>query len=166
VQGFGQYVARCAQEGLMDKKQPAFRPATSADSALAYEIKKAALGPYIVQVFGWDEARQIDFHAEEFHPTNSHILLDHDRPIGWFAAHQEDAAFFIDHLYLLPDVHGQGIGTQVLQMLLQTADAAGLVACLDVLKVNPARRLYERCGFSITGANADFFHMERQPRQP
>src|SRR5690242_2246796 len=102
----------------MDRKQPASRPATPADSTLAYEIKKAALGPYISQVFGWDEARQLDFHAEDFHPSNSHILLDHGQPIGWFAAHQEDAAFFIDHLYLLPDVQRHGVGTQVLQMLL------------------------------------------------
>ena len=71
--------------------------------------------------------------------------------------------FFIDHLYLLPSAHGQGIGTRILQMLLQTADTDGLIARLDVLKVNPARRLYERCGFSIIGANDNFFHMERQP---
>src|SRR5262249_55478490 len=109
---------------------------------------------------------QLDFHAEEFHPSNSRILLDHGQPIGWFATHREDAALFIDHLYLLPSVQAQGIGTQVLEMLLQTADAAGLVTRLDVLKVNPARRLYERCGFAIAGANANFFHMERRPRQP
>ena len=149
----------------MVRKQPASRPATPADSELTYQIKKAALGPYIAQVFGWDEARQLEFHAEEYIAHNSHILLDHGQPIGWFAAHREDSLFFIDHLYLLPSVHGQGIGTQVLQMLLQTADDAGLVARLDVLKVNPARRLYERCGFSIFGANAHFYHMERQPRQ-
>ena len=149
----------------MLSKHPESRPATPGDSALAYEIKKAALGPYIAQIFGWDEARQLGFHAEEFHPSNAHILLDLGQPIGWFAAHREGTVFFIDHLYLLPAVHGQGIGTQVLQMLLQTADEAGLVARLDVFKVNPARRLYERCGFSITGANAHFYHMERQPHQ-
>jgi GNAT superfamily N-acetyltransferase len=150
---------------MIVRKQPASRPATPADSALAYEIKKAALGPYIIQVFGWDETRQLEFHAEEFHPGNTHILLDHGQPIGWFATHREDNAFFIDHLYLLPGVHGQGIGTQLLQMLLQTADEAGLVARLDVLKVNPARRLYERCDFLIIGATDHFYHMERQPQQ-
>ena len=149
----------------MVRKQPASRPATPVDSEITYQIKKAALGPYIAQVFGWDEACQLEFHAEEYIAHNSHILLDHGQPIGWFAAHREDSLFFIDHLYLLPGVHGQGIGTQVLQILLQTADEAGLVARLDVLKVNPARRLYERCGFSVIGANAHFFHMERQPRQ-
>jgi GNAT superfamily N-acetyltransferase len=147
----------------MESKQPTSRPATPADSELTYQIKKAALGPYIAQVFGWDEARQLGFHAEEYHSHNSHILLDRGQPIGWFAAHREDRMFFIDHLYLLPSVHGQGIGTRILQMLLQTADTDGLVARLDVLKVNPARRLYERCGFSIIGANDNFFHMERQP---
>jgi GNAT superfamily N-acetyltransferase len=147
----------------MESEQPTSRPATPADSELTYQIKKAALGPYIAQVFGWDEARQLGFHAEEYLARNSHILLDRSQPIGWFAAHREDRMFFIDHLYLLPSVHGQGIGTRILQMLLQTADTDGLVARLDVLKVNPARRLYERCGFSIIGANDYFFHMERQP---
>jgi ribosomal protein S18 acetylase RimI-like enzyme len=141
-----------------------FRPATPADSALAYAIKKAALGPYIVQTFGWDEAQQQVFHAEEFHPSSTHMLLASDQPIGWFAAHCADSVFFIDHLYLLPSAQEHGIGTQVLHMLLETADAAGLVVRLDVLKVNPARRLYERCDFSIVGENAYFYHLERQPR--
>jgi ribosomal protein S18 acetylase RimI-like enzyme len=70
----------------------------------------------------------------------------------------------IGDVYLLPGVPGQGIGTRLLQMLLQTADNAGLIARLDVLKVNPARRLYERCGFTIIGENDHFYHMERQPR--
>ena len=151
---------------MMESKQPTSRPAAPADSELTFAIKKAALGPYITQVFGWDEARQLEFHAEEYLAHNSHILLAHGQPIGWFAAHQEDSLFLIDHLYLLPTVQGQGIGTHILRMLLQTADANGLVVRLDVLKVNPARRLYERCGFSIIGANDHFFHMERPARQP
>lgn len=142
----------------------AFRPATPADSALAYAIKKAALGSYIVQTFGWDEAQQQAFHTAEFDPSSTHFLLDSGQPIGWFAAHRADSVFFIDHLYLLPNAQGHGIGTQVLLMLLETADAAGLVARLDVLKVNPARGLYERCDFSIVGENAHFYHLERQPQ--
>jgi len=149
---------------VMASEQLAFRPATPADSAFAYEVKKAALGPYIAQAFGWDEAQQRAFHAEEYDPTITQIILFGDQQIGWLAVQRADTTLFISDMYCLPSFQGQGIGKQLLQALLTEADTARYVAKLDVLKVNPARRLYERCGFSIVGENAHFYHMERQPQ--
>lgn len=49
---------------------------------------------------------------------------------------------------LLPPYRGQGIGTRLLQQLLEDAEAAGYPGLsLSVHAKNPARRLYQRLGF-------------------
>jgi ribosomal protein S18 acetylase RimI-like enzyme len=48
---------------------------------------------------------------------------------------------------VLPNFRGQGIGTALLQHLLELAKAIYPAVCLNVRESNPAVRLYERIGF-------------------
>ncbi len=151
----------------MNTTRITLRPATPADGHFVYEVKKSALGPYIEQVFGWNEEQQQGFYAEEYDMEATQVVLQDGQPIGWVASHLEEQNQIIDHVYLLPEYQGKGIGNQVLAMVLVEADIHGYSSKLDVLKVNRARRLYERSGFVITGSNEHFYHMERQPlKQP
>jgi ribosomal protein S18 acetylase RimI-like enzyme len=55
-----------------------------------------------------------------------------------------------------PGVRGQGVGTRLLQRLLDTAVADRVPALsLSVESDNPAIRLYERVGFARVGAAGD-----------
>ena len=66
-------------------------------------------------------------------------------------------------VFLLPSVQNRGIGTRLVRDLLDEAAAAGLPLRLRVLRVNPARRLYERLGFVLSGETETHFTMERLP---
>jgi ribosomal protein S18 acetylase RimI-like enzyme len=55
-----------------------------------------------------------------------------------------------------PSLHGQGFGTQLIQSVITEARHAGASLKLDVLKTNPARRLYERLGFTTHRGNRLF----------
>ena len=57
----------------------------------------------------------------------------------------------VGNIELDPRFQGQGIGTAILQDMQRDAAEQGLEVRLQVLKVNPARRLYERLGFEVTG---------------
>lgn len=50
---------------------------------------------------------------------------------------------------VLPDIRGQGIGTQLLDCLLQAASQVYPAVMLSVRSSNPAKSLYERMGFEI-----------------
>jgi ribosomal protein S18 acetylase RimI-like enzyme len=51
---------------------------------------------------------------------------------------------------LLPEYQGRGIGTSLLNRLIERAQATGQALTLHVLKTNhPARRLYERHGLRV-----------------
>jgi GNAT superfamily N-acetyltransferase len=55
------------------------------------------------------------------------VLLD-SQPIGWVASHQEQQHLIIDHIYLLPEYHGKGIGEQLLVLALAEADLQGCLS--------------------------------------
>ncbi len=48
---------------------------------------------------------------------------------------------------LLPEHRGRGIGTRLVQDVLDEARASGRSVSLHVEETNPAKRLYERMGF-------------------
>ena len=57
----------------------------------------------------------------------------------------------ISVVYVLPQLRSGGIGGRLIAKLLDWGRAAGCELCdLNVLSGNPARSLYERCGFSVS----------------
>ena len=56
----------------------------------------------------------------------------------------------------------KGIGTEVVNALIEDADRAGQAVTLGVVKTNPALRLYERLGFRITHDDSRKFYMRRE----
>jgi GNAT superfamily N-acetyltransferase len=58
-------------------------------------------------------------------------------------------ARWLEHFYLAPHLQGSGIGSGVLHELLDRCDRDGVPVRLNVLQGSPARRLYERHGFTL-----------------
>ena len=58
-----------------------------------------------------------------------------------------DAAIPELAMAVLPDYRGQGVGTQLLSQVLETAQASFSAVCLSVRAENPVVRLYQRAGF-------------------
>ncbi|MDF7812832.1 GNAT family N-acetyltransferase [Hymenobacter sp. YC55] len=130
--------------------QLARRPATPADFEVTLAIKKQALGPYIEQVWGWEDEFQQAFHSENFKPNSTTLLLHEGREIGLVEAAEEPDSFFIQSLLLTPEFQGKGIGTALLNEFITKALAANKSVRLDVLQVNKsALKLYQRLGFKI-----------------
>ena len=42
------------------------RPATADDFEFAFEVKRDALGPYVAERWGWDDALQIQHHQKQW----------------------------------------------------------------------------------------------------
>lgn len=139
------------------------RPADASDAAFAYTVKRAALGKYVAQVWGWDEAVQQAHHAADWTNHRPDLVELDDVLIGTLEVVQHPDHVYIGEFYLLPEYQRRGIGTELLRRVLARADAAGLPARLQFLKVNPVRSLYERHGFQITGESTTHYFAERLP---
>jgi ribosomal protein S18 acetylase RimI-like enzyme len=55
----------------------------------------------------------------------------------------------------------RSIGTEVMKRLIGEATVLNLAVGLDVVRINPARRFYERLGFRITHEDDRKFYMKR-----
>lgn len=80
-------------------------------------------------------------------------------PVGMLKVVRGADCWRLVQLQLLPEHQGDGVGTVILRDLLEQAHAAGVPVCLSVLKVNPARRLYERLGFTVVSEGERSFRM-------
>ena len=56
------------------------------------------------------------------------------------------------------------MGTHLVQQVIALSEQRRIPVQLQVLKVNPARQLYERLGFRVTGGDEYRHFMERHPQ--
>ena len=137
------------------------RPATQDDLALTYAIAEDAMRGYVEETWGnWDEEEQLQKHRTNFTPETYRIILDKDEVVGLVAVEEFPSHIWLVKLYLLAKYRGQGIGSQVLQGVQESATAQGKPVTLRVLRVNKrAQALYARHGFKVTEESAERLHM-------
>jgi ribosomal protein S18 acetylase RimI-like enzyme len=128
-----------------------FRPATHADRDSLYRLHVAAMHTHIEQVWGWDDVWQQRYFDDHFDPSRSQLVVVDGVDVGVLAVEWREDVAFIANIEVLPEYQGRGLGAAIIQGVIADAAARGLPVALHVLKINPARRLYERLGFIVTG---------------
>jgi ribosomal protein S18 acetylase RimI-like enzyme len=69
-------------------------------------------------------------------------------------------------IHIVDGFRNCGIGTNLIQSLLDRAQAMGRPVALNVMRGNPAISLYRRLGFRIVGEDEEKFQMRRQAARP
>jgi ribosomal protein S18 acetylase RimI-like enzyme len=136
------------------------RAATHADYHFFYTLHKLALGTYVEATWGWDEAFQRKLFRDEWEPTANQVVLLGGEPIGCLRVEEHDDCVFVDYIAIMPEHQRHGIGASLLCQVQASAATRGLPVRLNVLKVNPARALYERLGFTVVGEDDVRWYME------
>ena len=137
------------------------RPATGEDFDFLYHLHWEVFYPYANQLWGWDEIRlEADFRAEFESPDRQVILLNQVGAIGSWVVEDHEEFLFLDYLVISPHYQGKGLGTAMINQLLEDGARQGKPVRLHVLKLNPAVRLYERLGFRRIGEDEYRFTME------
>jgi ribosomal protein S18 acetylase RimI-like enzyme len=139
------------------------RPAAANDQSFVWAVHKQAFQPYVAQVWGWGEARLRALFEEEYDQAQTEIVLYQGERVGYLRLEDHGDWLFLDSIAIAPDYQGRGLGTALVRRILHQAAGRGLPVRLHVLRVNPARTLYERLGFRLTGGDADRCFMEAGP---
>jgi ribosomal protein S18 acetylase RimI-like enzyme len=152
----------------------ALRPCRVDDQDFLFKLY-ASTRRHEIAGFGWPEAQQEMFLRMQFDAQRKsydtaygqaeHQIVEQDgRPIGrMMVLRGKEFAVLVD-IALLEEHRGQGIGGELLRELGRSCDRERVPLRLQVLKTNPARRIYERLGFEQTGEDQMYLQMERQPR--
>jgi GNAT superfamily N-acetyltransferase len=124
------------------------RPATDNDRVFLFDLHRVAMGPYIDAAFGWDERTQQAMFDETFRPDTYEVIQVNGEDAGVLAIEMTDAEIWLSLIEIQPRFRGRGVGTAIVQALLQRAADTNRSVALRVLRVNSAARLlYERLGF-------------------
>ena len=135
------------------------RTAILSDLNWLYELKIASMKDYINQVYGWDKTLQKNLFVTHFCPSNITIITVDDIDVGMYELTLDNHGYFLKRFEILPNFHNRGIGTFILNQILSLARANNLPVRLQVFKINPAQKLYQKLGFKIVGNSTEHYEM-------
>ena len=159
----------------MIEKQISRRDAVSEDveflSRLYCDTRREEVGAW-----GWPREQQelflrMQFDARRrsyraaFPDAIDHIVCLESAPVGRMLVGQEPAGLHLIDIAVLGEHRNQGIGAALIRELQGECEMQGLTLRLQVLRGNPAIRLYQRLGFVQSGADPMYLQMEWVPAQ-
>lgn len=153
--------------------QPVLRPSSPDDQEFLFQLY-ASTRQAEFAALGWDSAQleallRMQFMAQQrwyetaYAQAEQRIVMLEETPIGRITVQRGAQAAILVDISLLPQHRGRGIGGGLIRDLLEQCGQEGVPVRLQVLKANPAGRLYERLGFVKTGEDDIYFQMEKRP---
>ncbi len=149
------------------------RPYRAADQDFLFRLY-ASTRAHEIEPFGWPAAQQeaflrMQFSAQQrwyeamYAQAEQHIVEIEGKSIGRMLVMRHTNPVVLVDIALLTEYRGKGIGSELLRALIQECLQSGAALRLQVLKTNPALRLYQRLGFTQTGEDQMYLQMERTP---
>ena len=135
-----------------------FRRAITNDRAFLLRLRKASMTEHLnsAGIYLDDAAHMV--RVDEYF-SDSHIISYQNVAIGLLKLGQFPDKIHLRQFQLLPEYHGLGIGSRVLELIQRKAQERQLSITLNVLLDNPAKQLYLRHGFVISTENELEFAM-------
>jgi ribosomal protein S18 acetylase RimI-like enzyme len=151
--------------GDLNGSQLSLRQASVADAEFAYQVLNRTMREYVEGTFGlWSE---VEVRAKTFADAaagRSQVIEFHGQAIGIMTVTRTETHLQLEQLFILPEHQRRGIGTELLEGVLSQARELALAVRLRVLRVNPAKGLYERHGFRVTSEEPARFYMQWAPQ--
>ncbi len=126
------------------------RPASAFDEPFLLDLRRATMTEHLDRV-GEPTTSEAHDQRMRYRFEEARIVCIGGARIGLLKAYRDATGWVLLQVQILPSHQGRGIGSRIVRAMLDQARQEHLPVCLNVLKGNPARRLYERLGFCSTG---------------
>lgn len=133
------------------------RPAGDGDRDLIWTIQCEGIGAYVQEEFGVTADQHRARFRENAILDGYQIIAVDGVDAGTLSWRVRDNDVYLTNVVLRLDFQNRGIGTAIVRSILDDAGLRGLPVRLQVLRSNPARRLYARLGFELE-AETDHHH--------
>ena len=144
------------------------RPSTRDDDAFLFRLF-ASTRPELCSLQLDDGQKQaligMQFNAQRqqydtcYPQAENCIILRPEAPVGRILVNRSAREITLIDIALLPECRNAGIGTALIRTLLIEATGERKPVRLHVLKSNPAKRLYERLGFTLAADQSMYCEM-------
>jgi ribosomal protein S18 acetylase RimI-like enzyme len=112
---------------------------------------------------------EMQFSAQTAHYKDAYSdaefwVIERDAvPVGRLYLHQQPDDLRIVDIALLPEERGSGLGTEILETIMDEASARGSAVSIHVEMFNPALKLYDRLGFRHVADQGVYYLMKWTP---
>jgi|SRR3989338_3702362 len=124
-----------------------FRKSTNEDFDFVFELNKTNMRKYVEEIRGWNDKAEREDMKKKFTGGLDQIIQIDGKDAGVLRVLEDEKSTMLDHIELLPEFQNMGIGKKIIKDLISKNKPVNL----QVLKQNPAVRLYKELGFKITG---------------
>ncbi|MDJ0681998.1 MAG: GNAT family N-acetyltransferase [Xenococcaceae cyanobacterium MO_167.B52] len=119
------------------------RKAKVEDIAILDAIHTNNMKSYVEQLYPWNPR----LFRNNFIPDHYDVIEINNLIIGLMKVVSSETEIYLAEIQIIQDYQKQGIGTNLIQSLIQEAQISNKKLWLKVLKNNPAKKLYQRLGF-------------------
>ena len=123
-----------------------------------YTIRQAT--PVDIELLDLIHTENMKGYVEKIYPWNPQLFRDHfschdyqvieinNRIIGFMKVVWSETEIYLAEIQITKNYQKQGIGTSLIQLIIEKARENHQKLWLKVLKGNPAKQLYQRLGFT------------------
>ena len=135
--------------------------ATEDDFEALLSVRMAAMRESLQRLHRFSPQRARERLSRAFEPAHTrHILLAGER-VGFVVLLPQADHLVLDHLYVVPQAQGLGVGSWVMGRVLVEADRLGLPVRVTALRLSDANSFYKRLGFELQHESAWDLHYVR-----
>ena len=146
-----------AATAMTDWTEPDFclRPAEQGDYPFALALYLEGAKEHLIKIGRWDENRFVTLFRDGYKQGQMRIICLGERIVGFIQVVDFADRLCLRQLHLIDGFRGRGIGSALIGAELKRAIETGRPVTLNVMHGNPAKRLYLRLGFAVTGEDPD-----------
>ena len=140
------------------------RRSCPADAEFARAVHHRAYREVIERHYGpWNEKQQDDLFAAAWSEAEHEIIMCDDSPCGYLCLEDRGDDLYLRELVVDSGFQRKGIGTKLLQDIIDEAGRRNLRVALRTQTTNRAVNLYRRIGFQEIGHTDSHIMMEWRP---
>ena len=139
------------------------RPALPEDAQALADLRVRAMRPSLESIGRFDASRARERLLATFDPRATRHITHGSVDVGFLVLNDSDDPWTLEHLYLLPEAQGHGVGSAVLGIVFAEADRRAKSIRVGALKDSPANGFYRRHGFELVEHGEWDNHYLRRP---
>ena len=118
--------------------------ATAKDLDILDLIHTENMKGYVEKVYSWKPT----LFRDRFIPHHYQVIKINNQIIGFIKVVSSETEIYLGEIQIARDYQKQGIGSSLIKSIIRETQANKQKLWLKVLKGNPAKKLYQRLGFT------------------
>ncbi|OQS40708.1 hypothetical protein B0T45_09960 [Chromobacterium haemolyticum] len=124
-------------------------PVSAGDFEVLVQIRITAMRVSLERIGRFDPVRARERLRAGFEPEDTFFIVNAEQKLGFIVFQEREGEMHLDHLYVLPEHQGKGVGALVMRWVLERAALLRLAVRVAALRGSEANRFYQRHGFTL-----------------